>query len=101
MLLPRIMTYSFTDALLLFIGPCFILTKADAPTSHHDVFIYGCTPSGIQAAMAAAGEGKSVLMASSMPLLGGMMTGGLGNTDKGHSSAIGGSALDFFQVIYF
>jgi hypothetical protein len=46
-----------------------------------------------------AGEGKSVLMATSMPLIGGMMTGGLGNTDKGHSSAIGGSALDFFKRV--
>ena len=77
----------------------FILICRFIKSIDFDIFIYSATPSGIQAALAAAGEGKSVLLATPMPLIGGMMTSGLGATDKGHTSAIGGCAKEFFQLV--
>jgi len=77
----------------------FILICRFIKSIDFDIIIYGATPSGIQAALAAAGEGKSVLLATPMSLIGGMMTSGLGYTDKGHPSAIGGCAEEFFQLV--
>ena len=65
----------------------------------YDIIVYGATPSGIEAALSSAQEGKSVLLATPMPLIGGMMTSGLGYTDKGHTSAIGGCASQFFKLV--
>jgi len=67
-----------------------------AASPPYDLLVYGATPAGISTALAAAKEGLSVLLATPMPLVGGMMTGGLGNTDVGNSAAIAGAALDFF-----
>ena len=80
--------------LIIFILICRFIKCID-----FDVLIYGATPSGIQAALSASGEGKSVLLSTPMPLIGGMMTSGLGYTDKGHTSAIGGCAHQFFQLV--
>ena len=67
-----------------------------ASAADFDVVVYGATPAGIQAAVAAVGEGLTVLLATPAAELGGMMTGGLGNTDVGNPSAIGGASLQFF-----
>lgn len=83
-----------------------ILALAAAVASSHgvsapdyDVFVYGATPAGIQAALAAANEGLTVLLATPAALVGGMMTGGLGATDVGTPSAIGGAAIEFFASV--
>ena len=46
-----------------------------------DVVVYGGTPAGIMAAIAAAREGVSVLLIAPTGRLGGMVTGGLARTD--------------------
>ena len=79
-----------------------LLLRCAAAAPDYDLIIYGGTPSGIQAALAATKEGRSVLLLSPMPHWGGLMTGGLGATDVGTPSAIGGAALEFFwQVCAF
>ena len=64
-----------------------------------DVIVYGTTPSGIIAAVAAAREGKSVALIDPAHHVGGMVTGGLGATDTGKRDAIGGYPREFFDRI--
>ncbi len=62
----------------------------------HDVVVYGGTAGGAIAAIAAAGEGESVLLIEPGKHIGGMVSGGLGRTDIGNQAVIGGFARDFF-----
>lgn len=63
-----------------------------------DVVVYGGTPSGIMAAIAASRNGASAVVVEVTGRLGGMCAGGLGQTDIGDANAIGGLALDFFTL---
>ena len=64
-----------------------------------DVIVYGSTPAGVLAAVAAAREGASVLLLDPRATpVGGMMSGGLGNTDLGTTTAVlGGLTRRFFE----
>jgi hypothetical protein len=64
-----------------------------------DVLVYGGTASGVIAAVAAAREGKSVLLLEPGKHLGGMVSGGLGATDTGNQAMIGGYAKEFFDRV--
>ena len=70
-----------------------------AALTRYDVLVYGSTPGGIQAALSASSEGASVVLVSPTARLGGMMTSGLGHTDKGRVEAIGGAAMKFFRDV--
>ena len=62
--------------------------------------VFGSTPGGVAAAVAAARSGAAgVVLADPSPRVGGMCSGGLGNTDVGLSYAIGGVAADFFRAV--
>jgi FAD dependent oxidoreductase len=67
------------------------------PVQNYDIVVYGATPSGIAAAIQAARLGKSVMLIESSHWLGGMVAGGLSETDSGTWQVIGGIALEFFQ----
>lgn len=71
----------------------------DAHDKVHDVVIYGGTASGIAAAVQATRMGKSVVLIEPGQRLGGLTTGGLGQTDIGNKAAIGGIAREFYQAI--
>ncbi len=62
-----------------------------------DIFIFGATPSGIMAAVAARRLGKSVVIVEPTRWLGGMVAGGLSSTDSGKSGVISGLTAEFFQ----
>lgn len=62
----------------------------------YDVIVYGGTASGVVAATGAAREKASVLLLEPGKHLGGMVSGGLGATDVGIRSTIGGIALEYF-----
>src|SRR5437879_4214725 len=64
-----------------------------------DVVVYGGTAAGIVAAVAAADCGASVTLVSPSRRLGGMTTGGLGATDTGEVSKIGGLARKLYRSI--
>lgn len=64
--------------------------------SPYDLVIYGATPAGITAAIAAAREGASVVLLEPTKHIGGMVTGGLSSTDTGNPATIGGIAREFF-----
>jgi hypothetical protein len=55
---------------------------AARPADEYDVIVYGGTPGGVTAAVAAAREGRSVLLIEPLPLVGGMMSGGLSFSDS-------------------
>lgn len=64
-----------------------------------DVCIYGGTSAGVIAAYAAKMCGKTVLLIEPGKLLGGMTTGGLGQTDIGNKQAITGLSRQFYKKI--
>lgn len=64
-----------------------------------DLVIYGGTSAGISAAIEAARLGKSVIIIEPTNRLGGLTTGGLGQTDIGNKQVIGGISREFYQNI--
>jgi hypothetical protein len=72
---------------------------AEAATRSADVVVYGATAGGVIAAVAAAREGKSVLLLEPGRHVGGMVSGGLGATDTGNRAAIGGYSREFFDRV--
>ncbi len=81
-------------ALSLLCGP-----SPDASDKVYDIVIYGGTSSGVAAAVQANRLGKSVVLIEPTQRLGGLTTGGLGQTDIGNKAAIGGIAREFYQAI--
>ena len=84
-------------AILLTFLSCNSKTNDRSPTT--DVVIYGGTSAGISAAIQTARLGKSVLLIEPTNRLGGLTTGGLGQTDIGNKQVIGGIAREFYQNI--
>lgn len=64
-----------------------------------DICIYGGNSAGIIAAVTAHRLGKSVILIEPTAHLGGLSTGGLGQTDIGNKIAITGIARDFYKRI--
>jgi hypothetical protein len=65
-----------------------------------DVIIYGGTSGAVIAAVEVAQSGKSVIMVSPDKHLGGLTSGGLGFTDTGNKSVIGGLSRDFYHRVW-
>ncbi len=63
----------------------------------YDVVVYGGTAGGAITAIAAANEGLSVLLVEPGAHIGGMVSGGLGRTDFGNQSVIGGMSRQYFE----
>ena len=61
-----------------------------------DICVYGGTSGGVAAAVTAARLGKSVTLVTYNNHVGGMTSGGLGVTDRGNVSSIGGIAAEFY-----
>ncbi len=64
-----------------------------------DVVIYGGTSAGIAAALQCSRMGKSVVLIEPTDRIGGLTTGGLGQTDIGNKQAIGGISREFYEHI--
>lgn len=62
-----------------------------------DLCIYGATSAGIIAAYTASHAGKSVLLVDPGRRVGGLSSGGLGQTDIGNKYVVSGLALDFYR----
>jgi len=65
-----------------------------------DVIVYGGTSGAITAAVQVIKEGKTVLVVSPDKHLGGLSSSGLGFTDTGDKSVIGGLAREFYHRVY-
>jgi hypothetical protein len=68
-------------------------------TRRHDVVIYGGTSAGIAAAVQVRRMGGRVVVIEPSSRIGGLTTGGLGQTDIGNKAAIGGVAREFYQRV--
>ncbi len=64
-----------------------------------DVCVFGATSAGVTAAVQAARMGRSVTLVEPGWHLGGMTSGGLGETDIGNKGAIGGLAREFYRRV--
>ncbi|MEX2091288.1 MAG: FAD-dependent oxidoreductase, partial [Pirellulales bacterium] len=77
----------------------FVRTPVFAAATY-DLVIYGGTAAGVIAAVQATRMGKSVVVVSPNVHLGGMTSGGLGWTDAGDKSVIGGLSREFYHRIW-
>jgi hypothetical protein len=85
---------------LLLLGQISSCRKADPNEYYADIIIYGGTSSAIIAAVQAKKMGKSVIVVSPDIHLGGLSSSGLGFTDTGDKSVIGGLSRDFYHRVY-
>jgi len=65
----------------------------------YDVVIYGGTSAGIAAAVQVKRMGRSVVVIEPTTRIGGLTTGGLGETDIGNKIVIGGISREFYQRV--
>ena len=65
----------------------------------YDVVIYGSSPAALTAAIEAQNHGKTAVIVCPETRIGGLTTGGLGQTDIGNKSAFGGLALQFYKDV--
>jgi hypothetical protein len=90
------------------IGAALVMTSVEyraqsnpspAIVSRADVVVFGATPAGVAAAVSAARAGRKVVLVEPGRRIGGMMSGGLSNTDTGQRGAevISGLAGEFFR----
>lgn len=93
--------------LLLVLAACFQATTLNVgfaqnseKTTDSDVVVYGGTSGGVIAAVQAKKMGHSVVIVCPDKHLGGLSSGGLGWTDTGNKSVIGGLARDFYHRVW-
>jgi hypothetical protein len=65
----------------------------------YDIVIYGGTAAGIMAAVQAKLMGKRTVVIEQGQRIGGLTSGGLGDTDVGMKEAIGGLSLEFYKRV--
>ena len=66
----------------------------------YDVVVYGGSSAGISAAISASRNGKTVIILEPSDRIGGLSTGGLGQTDAGKSESIKGISKEFYKNVY-
>ncbi|QNL49278.1 FAD-dependent oxidoreductase [Olivibacter sp. SDN3] len=88
--------------LCLVICLCLFSCRSENKGEIHeaDVIIYGGTSAAVTAAVQVKRSGKTVLVVSPDIHLGGLSSGGLGFTDTGDKSVIGGLSREFYHRVY-
>jgi len=80
----------------------FVLVNYDGfcqTIQSYDIVVYGGTSAGISAAIQGSRMEKKILLIEPGHRIGGLTTGGLGQTDIGNKQAIGGISREFYQNI--
>jgi hypothetical protein len=83
----------------LFFSGCNTL-KSNPNGYSADLIVYGGTSAAVTAAIEAVQSGKTVLVVSPDKHLGGLSSGGLGYTDTGNKSTIGGLSREFYHRVW-
>ena len=86
--------------MLLMLYGCGNNAKKPKATHEADVIISGGTSAAVTSAIQISKSGKSVIIVAPDAHLGGLTSSGLGYTDTGDKSVIGGLAREFYQRIY-
>ncbi|GAB3997092.1 FAD-dependent oxidoreductase [Spirosoma daeguense] len=78
---------------------CILQSFAPHQTNSYDVVVYGGTPGGVIAAVAAAREGARVVLLEQTRHVGGLNTSGIGTAESEHmiEETISGLPLEFYQ----
>lgn len=96
--------FRFLMVLILVFGLLIIENQVNAKIKAKeysaDIVIYGGTSSAVVAAVEATHSGKSVLVVSPDTHLGGLSSGGLGFTDTGNKSVLGGLSREFYHRVW-
>ena len=85
-----------TLSIIVLLSGC---SQADLQENQYDVVIYGGTSGGLAAAIQVSRMEKTVVVLVPGNRVGGLTTGGLGQTDIGNKQAIGGISREFYQNI--
>ncbi|MFC2125090.1 FAD-dependent oxidoreductase [Bacteroidota bacterium] len=80
---------------ILFYSSCNKYTRTDK----YDIVVYGGTSAGVIAAYSATMLGKNVLLVEPGYRLGGLSSGGLGQTDIGNKHAVTGLSRNFYRRV--
>ena len=92
----RILIGLLTYVLIITLSSC---DKSISDQNTAEVVIYGGTSAGVAAAIQTARLGRSVILIEPSSRIGGLTTGGLGQTDIGNKQIVGGIAREFYQNI--
>lgn len=84
---------------ILFLITLLSFSCKEVSQNNYDIVIYGGSSSGIAAAIQASRMDKKVLLLEPSSRIGGLTTGGLGQTDIGNKGAIGGISREFYEGI--
>lgn len=85
--------------ILVFVTGCATTPKSPE-IPDYDIVVYGGTSGAVIAAVQAARMGKSVVLVCPDRHLGGLSSGGLGWTDTGNKSVIGGLSREFYHRVW-
>ncbi|GAA5508626.1 FAD-dependent oxidoreductase [Novipirellula caenicola] len=85
-------------ALMMLASPAYA-NENRSDTEVYDVVIYGGTAAGVVAAVQVERMGGSAIVIEPSSRIGGLTTGGLGQTDIGNKAAIGGISREFYERI--
>lgn len=88
--------------LIALITCCFISPASSQPKENnltYDIAIYGGTSAGVIAAHTARKMGKTVVIIAPDSHIGGLSSGGLGQTDIGNKQVIGGLSRQFYRQL--
>ena len=95
----KLQSFKNTNFLLLVLLLLFNIEVFCQSVQSYDIVVYGATSSGITAAIQSSRLDKKVLLIEPGHRIGGLTTGGLGQTDIGNKQAIGGISREFYQNI--
>lgn len=81
-------------------GHMLFAAEPEQKGTNFDIVVYGGTSAGVISAVQAKRMGKSVVIVCPETHLGGLSSGGLGFTDTGNKSVIGGLAREFYHRVW-
>lgn len=97
----RMKTICFVAVIASFIFSSCLQGGSSAGGAYEaDIIVYGGTAAAVTAAVQARKMGKSVIMVSPDEHLGGLSSGGLGFTDTGDKTVIGGLSREFYHRVW-